>query len=340
MKALILTAGLGTRFRPQTEEQAKPALPFLNVPLMGYSLFHLESLELTDLALNLHHLPDTVRAAAASLTSGRKYKLHFSDETHGILGSGGGIRHAEKFLRGSGNFLVCNGDEVLFFKQSEGFKKFFAEHTASGAIATLLTTDHPEVGTHLKGLRVDQNQNITEFSVKEKGLAHFTGVFAFSDRVFDYMPKSGDFHIFKDVLTRAIERGEKVKAHHVKDMLWLETGDEAGYIASTATALKELTNKGPYAAQILKALDRFGAKPKETEPGIWLSEGAEFRGEPLSSTIIFLGRNAKILENSQVKTFAVLGPSASFDNGVIDAAVIAPNVHIHEMVSIKKQLVL
>ncbi|MEK6556075.1 MAG: sugar phosphate nucleotidyltransferase, partial [Bdellovibrionota bacterium] len=94
MKAMILTAGLGTRFRPHTDKLAKPALPFLNIPLMGYSLFHLESLGIKDLVLNLHHLPQTIRAVAAQCTtqgslssnSNPPYKIHFSDETSMILG--------------------------------------------------------------------------------------------------------------------------------------------------------------------------------------------------------------------------------------------------------------
>src|SRR6187402_2717354 len=99
MKAMILCAGLGTRLRPHTEKLAKPAIPFLNIPLLGYSLFHLETLGLSTLVANTHHLPETVKKAALFATVGSKYKTFFTEEQPEILSSGGGIWRAEQYLR-------------------------------------------------------------------------------------------------------------------------------------------------------------------------------------------------------------------------------------------------
>ena len=43
---LSLSAGFGTRMQPYTNRIAKPAIEFLTVPMLGYSLFYLEALEL------------------------------------------------------------------------------------------------------------------------------------------------------------------------------------------------------------------------------------------------------------------------------------------------------
>ena len=63
LRGMVLSAGLGTRLRPLTYIMAKPAVPFLGRPLIHYSLDMLTDLGIRDIAVNLHHLPETVEAA-------------------------------------------------------------------------------------------------------------------------------------------------------------------------------------------------------------------------------------------------------------------------------------
>src|SRR5215204_1358122 len=52
MKAMILAAGLGTRLYPLTEDRTKPAIPFLNRPLITYVVDYLAGLGIRDLIIN------------------------------------------------------------------------------------------------------------------------------------------------------------------------------------------------------------------------------------------------------------------------------------------------
>ena len=54
MQAFLLAAGLGTRLRPITDLYAKPAVPFLNVPLLFWSLELIQELKPSSLVINLH----------------------------------------------------------------------------------------------------------------------------------------------------------------------------------------------------------------------------------------------------------------------------------------------
>lgn len=362
MKALILTAGLGTRFQPQTLKQAKPSLPFLNIPILGYPLFHIEKLKPTDVIFNLHHLPETVRTAVDCVTGGTvasasasagaaplasaagarpSYKVHFTDETAKILGSGGGIRNAETLLRG-GPFVVCNGDEIFFFSQPAVLENFFKSHCESGALATLLTTDHPLVGVSLNGLRVNERGEVTEYSVREKGLAHFTGVFAFSDRVFDFMPKSGDFHIFKDVLVQAALRGEKINAYHIsaKEMTWYETGDEKQYIEANSHALAEWAkqDQSPYIAEMRSVFTRYQQRLQKITERIWAGANTRFDATLDPDAFALVGANSVVSSSVHLRGHNTIGFHCVIDRGAIENSVVAPTLHLRELVSLKNQL--
>ena len=60
---MVLAAGLGTRMRPLTLLRAKPALPVMNRPLLHWTLDLLARNGVTEVMINLHHLPWTVMEA-------------------------------------------------------------------------------------------------------------------------------------------------------------------------------------------------------------------------------------------------------------------------------------
>ena len=63
MRALILSAGYGTRLWPLTEDRTKPAIPILGKPLVGYVAEYLARYGCDEIVVNLHHRPESVRRA-------------------------------------------------------------------------------------------------------------------------------------------------------------------------------------------------------------------------------------------------------------------------------------
>ncbi|HOX29113.1 MAG TPA: sugar phosphate nucleotidyltransferase, partial [bacterium] len=55
MKAMVLTAGLGTRLRPLTDFTPKPLLPLFGRTIIDYTLEALSNAGVTEVVLNLHH---------------------------------------------------------------------------------------------------------------------------------------------------------------------------------------------------------------------------------------------------------------------------------------------
>src|SRR5215831_9857385 len=106
MKAMILAAGFGERLWPLTADRTKPALPVLGKPLVGYVAEYLARFGFTDVIVNTHHEPESVREA---LGDGRKFgvRLEYVHEPK-ILGTSGAIDNARSLLD-SETFVVING---------------------------------------------------------------------------------------------------------------------------------------------------------------------------------------------------------------------------------------
>jgi NDP-sugar pyrophosphorylase family protein len=138
---MILAAGLGTRMQPLSLLRPKPILPVRGIPLVAYGLALLARHGVREIAINLHHLPDAVRAAAARWAPAG-VELHFSQEPE-LLGTGGGIRQLAPFLRGSDPCLVLGGDMLL----DADLGALLRAHRERGAAVTLLLRDDPRAAT-------------------------------------------------------------------------------------------------------------------------------------------------------------------------------------------------
>lgn len=246
MNVMLLSAGEGTRLRPFTEILPKPAIPFLSVPLAAYSLSLLDRIPIDRLVVNTYHLPDQIRSLFEKIPKQWK-EVQFSSEAGGLLGSGGGIHQAFKYLKGRGDFFVMNGDEVILPHQAGLLDEMISFHRWHKGIATLLTMPHPEVGTKFGGAWIREGTKVELFSKTNpgsqapKGL-HFTGVLLLSERVGQYFkPQIEVENILYETLTTAMAAGEEVHAYEAK-MEWFETGNPKDFLEATETCLRELSS--------------------------------------------------------------------------------------------------
>lgn len=180
-KALVMTAGLGTRLRPLTAVRAKPAIPVAGQPMIRRIAAWLAANGVTDLVLNLHHRPETLTAV---LGDGRDLgaRVRYSWEQPRILGSAGGPRLARPIL-GGGTFLIVNGDTLT----DVDLARLEREHAASGARVTLALVPNREF-LRYGGVRIDAAGRITGFVRRgpaAEGSYHFIGVQVVDGSVFD-----------------------------------------------------------------------------------------------------------------------------------------------------------
>src|SRR5215471_3714318 len=97
MKAMIFAAGLGTRFKPWTDNHPK-ALALVNgKSLLQRNIEYLQQYGITEVVVNVHHFADQVEAAIQQ-NNGWGSKVLISDERDKVLETGGGLLNARPLL--------------------------------------------------------------------------------------------------------------------------------------------------------------------------------------------------------------------------------------------------
>lgn len=252
MRAMILAAGYGTRLWPLTIDRAKPALPFLGRPLIGYVAEYLASHGYGDVVVNLHHQAESVRAA---LGDGSRFgvRLHYVEEPV-ILGPSGALDNARALLEDD-TFVVINGKIVTDIDLGAALET----HRRTKALATLILQRNP---LHERFSRVETRDGlITGFGHPpaplasdnprgaQRSSAHrerevdeaplmFTGIQIMEPRIFSYIPRGIFSHTVTDVYLPAIAKGEALAAH-VADGMWYELSTIPRYLYITLALLKQ-----------------------------------------------------------------------------------------------------
>lgn len=109
MKAMIFSAGLGTRFKPWTDAHPK-ALALVNgKSLLQRNVEYLQQYGITDVVVNVHHFAEQIEAAIQQ-QNGWGSQIVISDERNEVLETGGGLLKARHLLEGDAPFITLNVD--------------------------------------------------------------------------------------------------------------------------------------------------------------------------------------------------------------------------------------
>jgi mannose-1-phosphate guanylyltransferase len=239
--ALVLTAGLGTRLRPLTYVRAKAAVPVNGDTLARRIVRWLVSEGITDLVLNLHHLPATV---AASIGDGGDLgaRIRYSWENP-VLGSAGGPRHALQLLADPGSrsdpgsriphpgtFFIVNGDTLTDVQ----LDPMFEHHRASGARVTMALIPNPRPDKY-GGVVVSGDSRITGF-VRAGSRArsfHFIGVQIAEASVFAELEDGVPAESVNTLYPRLIQQDPKSVGAFVCAASFRDIGTPADYLETS-----------------------------------------------------------------------------------------------------------
>lgn len=230
MKAMVLAAGLGTRFRPVTDSLPKPLVPLCNRPLVAWAIESLIDAGVSEVVVNLHHHPELLRRWLDAEYAGR-CDVRYSLEPE-ILGTGGGLRKARAHFEGEELFFLVNGDSVQFPPWAE----LAASVRTTGAVAAMLLR-HPPRDDRFTSVWFD---GIRVTAIGPTGSGEplmFAGVHALTSDVFEYLPQREFSGMTEDFYVPMLETGDRAIAGVVHDGLWFDVGSPWRYLQAS----RELT---------------------------------------------------------------------------------------------------
>lgn len=137
MRALIFAAGLGTRLKPITETIPKALVEVGGKPLLGHLIAKLKSAGFTEIVVNVHHFADKVIEYLRNNDFGANISISLEESQP--LETGGGIKHAAKFLDNGEPFLAHNVD-ILSNLNLQAFMEAHKD-AATPPLATLLVSN-------------------------------------------------------------------------------------------------------------------------------------------------------------------------------------------------------
>ena len=208
MKAMILAAGLGTRFKPWTDHHPKALAKVNGVSLLERNMLYLRSFGIREILVNVHHFADQIRDAIIA-NDGWGNNISISDESDQVLETGGGLKKAQSFFD-QGSFLLMNVDILT----DMDLGKMISIHEETKPLATLAVTSRKssryflfDRNNRLSGWRNtktgEEKMVIPQTGLEEKA---FSGIHLISPGIFPLMHQQGKFSIVDVYLDLAAEK--------------------------------------------------------------------------------------------------------------------------------------
>ena len=224
MKAMILAAGLGTRFKPWTDKHPKALAVINGKSLLQRNIEYLQNAGIYDVVVNVHHFADQIEDAVR-MNKGWGSKIIISDERDVVLETGGGLLKASPHLEDD-LFVLMNADILT----SLDLKEMINSHRKLMPLATLATTDRKTsryfLFDHLDNLcgwvNVKTGEEKIVKTTAERKYKAFSGLHVIDPRIFTLIRQEGKFSMVEVYLSLAGE--EIIKSFDHSDTVFIDVG--------------------------------------------------------------------------------------------------------------------
>lgn len=224
MKAMILAAGLGTRFKPWTDKHPK-ALALVNgKSLLQRNVEYLQGAGITDVVVNVHHFADQIENAVRE-NNGWGSSVVISDERDEVLETGGGLMKASRFLLDDA-FVLMNVDILT----KMDLRRMILAHRQLMPLATVATTLRKTsryfLFDHLDNLCGWKNEKTGEEKIvrttADVNARAFSGIHVIEPKIFSLIKFEGKFSMVDVYL--ALARDEVIKSFDHSDSFLIDVG--------------------------------------------------------------------------------------------------------------------
>lgn len=199
---MILAAGKGSRLRPLTDNRPKALVEIAGQTLLDRNIRKMISFGIKHIVINTHYLGEQIH----DYVKQQNYNadIYFSDETEGLLDTGGGLLAAEKYFTKTTPILLHNVDII----SEINFKKGENELKKQNALSLICVSERKSRrhllfdGTHNLCGRDNENNN-TSTVIENRSPKYkyaFSGIHFIDPQIFNYFTMNGSFSIIDQYL--------------------------------------------------------------------------------------------------------------------------------------------
>lgn len=295
MKAVIIAAGEGTRFRPLTYTRPKVLLPIANKPIIQHLVDDLISLGVNEIIIITNYMEDKIK----KLFSGYKnVKFVHQEKLNGTADAFGKANFVKE------TFFALNGDEVV---NKEDLQSLMKKHKEKKALATIgaMKINNPEEC----GVLVTEKNKIIKIIEKPKEASNnlvSTGLYVFEPEIFEFINKTkkstrNEYEITDSIQAAAKETNRvfycEMKSWQCVSVIW-------DLLDANKTKLEEITKR---IGKNLVMEENVKIKPNVTiEGNVIIGSGSEIGPNCYIRGNTSIGRNCKIGNGCEIKNSVVM----------------------------------
>jgi MurNAc alpha-1-phosphate uridylyltransferase len=207
-KAMIFAAGLGTRFKPWTDEHPKALAMINGKSLLQRNVEYFQQFGIREVIINVHHFANQIYDAVKK-SNGWGSTIYISDEQEQLLDTGGGLLKVKKWLGNKEPFVTTNADILTDLDLT----KLIAFHKQHQPLISMAVTQRKtsryflfDENNRLCGWR-NTKTGEEKIPIAQPGLIEkaYSCVVVFDPKIFSLIPFTGKFSLVDLYLTLASE---------------------------------------------------------------------------------------------------------------------------------------
>lgn len=321
LKAIILSAGEGSRMRPLTLTKPKTMLPVAGKPIIQYNIESLRDNGITDILLIVRYKEEIVRNYFGD---GSDFGVNISYKTQNdFLGTANAISYGEDFIDDS--IIVLNGDIIL---DDEIIHEIIKKYNYLSPDTLMLLTEVEDPSAF--GVVEIENgniKNIVEKPKREEAPSNLVnaGIYIFNKDIFDKIRETeiserGEYEI-TDSVSLQIEDNKTVIGHKTsKD--WIDVGRPWELIEVNEELIGKLKTE-------IKGTVEAGAV---IHGEVFLDEGSVIKAGVYIEGNVYIGKNCDIGPNSYIRGNTYFGDNVHVGNAVeIKNSIIMENTNVSHL---------
>ncbi len=321
LKAIILSAGEGSRMRPLTLTKPKTMLPVAGKPIIQYNIESLKNNGITDILLIVRYKEEIVRNYFGD---GSDFGVNISYKTQkDFLGTANAISYAKDFIDDS--IMVLNGDIIL---DEEIIQEMIEKYDGLTPDTLMLLTEVEDPSAF--GVVEIEDGNIKSIVEKPKqGEAPSNlvnaGIYIFNEDIFDKIDKTeisqrGEYEITDSVSMQI--QDNKVVIGHKTSKDWIDVGRPWELIEINEGLISELKT------QIKGKIEDEAFIHGE----VFLDEGSVIKAGVYIEGNVYIGKNCDIGPNSYIRGNTYFGDNVHVGNAVeIKNSIIMENTNVSHL---------